>query len=188
MGTGVFSRSTLALNLWIAVATGLSFQLVTTFLRPGRAVPAALAVFLVAGLALASVRETLRWKETWDFEQEVLRRIPVQVLRATTGKILLLADLPTPAGRIEGFEAYWDISAALHLRHPDLAPRVEAAVSRGVEWETSWDGVVLRQSWCRQRSVPLWSLEASQVIEWKFAERESRIIRPPFRSGCEKEP
>jgi hypothetical protein len=187
-GTGVFSRSTLALNVWIAVAVGLFFRLLATMLPQARGVTAALAILLIGGLAFANVRETLRWKEAWDFEQEVLGRIPVQALRATTGKVLLLADLPGPAGRIEGFEAYWDITAAIRLRYPEFASRVEATVARRAEWETSWDGAVLRQYWCHQKSAPLWSRDAPQVMAWTFDQGEAQMLHLPFRSGCDARP
>jgi len=116
-GLGVFSRTTMSVNLWCAVS------LAVLGMNAGAATPArwrmaAAFAMLIAAFATASAFRMGDWAASWRRQQEIVAAFPVSALEQMPADSVVAMDEPRSIGGVEVFAASWDISSAVYSR-PD---------------------------------------------------------------------
>jgi hypothetical protein len=182
-GQGVFSRTTIALNVWLTLAIATFFYLLLAS-RVAAIVVLSFAVTLAAVLSRGLFEQVLRWHRAWELELTALNRFPIHQLAGAKDPILLLAELPRTPRVIETFEAFWDITAALHHKYPGTRPPLSATVMRKGEWISRWDGQTLYQAWCFDPEKPIWILPAPRLMVWRDQDRQLSTPAGPLTIGC----
>jgi hypothetical protein len=182
-GQGVFSRTTIALNVWVTLAIATFWYLLLAN-RLATIVVLSFAVTLAAVLSRGLFEQLLRWHRAWELELTALNRFPIHQLAGVKDPILLLADLPRTPRVVETFEAFWDITAALHHKYPGTRLLLQATVMRKGEWFSRWDGQTLYQAWCRDSETPIWTLPAPQLMVWRDQDRQISTPPGPLTIGC----
>lgn len=188
--TGLFSRSTLPISVWLVLCFVGVFSLGWSGgARLTRALLVASLIGTVVPLAGTLWGQSLQWKASWDEQQRILSALPRSVVDLAGPHSLILADVPRGPAPVFTFDAFWDISGAITLRMP-LA-RAQAArghmvatVLRPGEWRTTWDGTRVTQYWCSAPDSPLWSLPARRVYLWRYPQQQAGALTAPYDSGC----
>ncbi|SEQ32209.1 hypothetical protein SAMN05428969_2723 [Devosia sp. YR412] len=167
---GIFSRTYIAFNVWLALAVCIGALVALDKARGlSRLV---LASALIAGLIWIggkSITQTMRWAEAWTYQQQLLAGIPEAPPFDTQQHTALIWSLPNRSDKVESIGAIWDTTAALYVTRPGWRPFLEkgqlwATASQSGIWKTTWDGKKVSQSWCVSPDVPLWSIDAKQVV------------------------
>jgi len=186
--SGVFSRTFIAINLWLAVLIAALFAVAAGTQMLGKAYRAVGVAALVV-LGVFSVSETLRWAESWEFQKAFLAGVPEAATTLGAQSDILVLEMPDRVGRIESIGAFWDATAAVYMMAPKLREAIEGdrlwvTVSRAAEWRTHWDGEELTQYWCREPETPLW--KRSAAVAYSLAPGTSRleVIEADTSLGC----
>lgn len=188
--TGVFSRTYIAFNVWLCLAVVVAVVTLLSLSKPWQR--RALWAVILGGVTIMgtkTIAETLRWAESWSFQQRVLASIPdTPPVRA--GRTAIILAFPDRADKIESIGAFWDATAALYVARPGWRSqisdeRVWATVSHEGEWNTAWDGRTVSQYWCRSPDTPLWRIDADAVLIFRPQDQELRAMTPGTSMGCD---
>jgi hypothetical protein len=189
--TGIFSRSTIVINVWLSIAISIIAGIIissSTTLISSRI--AALVILIgLFRLGWGNVHETSRWAASWVDQKQLINRLSQINLDVIQGNSILVMDLPKNRDIVEGFEAYWDTTAALYINFPHLRNAVESGqlwvtISKNNEWITRWDSGKLTQYWCHSPDKPLWEHQAKNA--YLFDGRSAAIVKltSPSILGC----
>jgi hypothetical protein len=196
--TGIFSRTTIVLSLWLCILPALVISAVDGLQIWIKRVVNALLIILLGVLAISCIKNSRAWAVTWEFEKKLLNSIPYsQIAAGAKQDSFLIVDAGLSSDNaVEGVGAYWDITGALFVLYPDLRSKFAAARNRpfatmlnGQKWRTIWDGKQVSQYWCgnAKPEMVLWELDApSEVFLWEHSSQKLTHYVKPFQMGCNK--
>lgn len=193
---GLFSRTTMSLNVWllliIALLLGLAEKLLPTSFKKAFGLTL-FGLFLCLGLA--TVMRMQDWAEGWQLEKQILAQAPMAQISQTDPQAAIIFAGPYVHKGIHIFIATWDISAAMNNTYPQLRFKAAAEKWRGGrlftvqrDWVTSWDGQRLTQGQAPAGEPTLWSLPASQAWLWRYSPYEFTELQAPFVLGPQEPP
>lgn len=187
--SGLFSRVTLPISLWMAfVLSGLFGLGWVNAIKSVKYLSVVGMVSICASLAILLLQQSMPWMKSWAEQQEILRALPQSVVNLADRDSLILMDIPRGAAPVYTFSSFWDISGAITPRISNYAKSKKAhafaAVLRSSEWGTTWDGKVVRQFWCHSPSILVLELDAIHLYLWKYPGRTAALLTAPYASGC----
>lgn len=195
--SGLGSRTMFGVSFWLAFLPAVILPVGASIGRPIGHLCAILMLIVIGAFSASLLQNMKPWQRTWEFEQDLLSRFPIgEILPHLDRGSLILVDAERADGNVEGFEAFWDISGALHARFPALRAihpyavtsgpplRVVAAMANFSKFRSAWDGQALSQSWCAQTN-PLWTFAASTIVIWSYQTGKLEVRRAPFSLGCD---
>ncbi|KZB69102.1 hypothetical protein AUP42_09415 [Thalassospira lucentensis] len=114
-GLGVFSRTTMAVNIWIAILVTVCLSLLkrhsSSALKGNIAIGSLIIVFIGT-----STWHIQNWHRSWVRQQEILASFSAELLNRIPPGGLLVLDEPTRIGGVEVFDAPWDIMSAVYSK------------------------------------------------------------------------
>jgi hypothetical protein len=190
---GLFSRTTMPISFWLAMLIGGFLRVTESSGTVSRWLARSAGGLACAAFAIALIRESHPWQESWKEQRAVVAAFPAEVLNLANPQTLMLMDLPRGAAPVYGFSAFWDISGALMSRLPrsqtnSPVSHAYATVIREPELRTTWDGEFVRQAWCTSPNNILWKLPAQRVFVWRYPGNEVVPVAPGFVVGCNEQP
>jgi hypothetical protein len=188
--TGLFSRVTLPVSFWFVLLFSVIFSLGWRGSAPN--IKKVLVISLVGclmPLGASLIKQSILWKNAWQEQIDIIDALPQSVVDLANSDTLILFDVPRGTAPVHTFSAFWDISGVVAFRMSNYVKPTKthayASVVRSGEWRTTWDGNVVKQFWCWNPTVPLWSLDASQLYLWKYPNSEATKLVAPFEHGCD---
>ncbi len=194
--SGLGSRTMFGVSFWLAFLPALILPVGASLGRPIGHLSAVLMLVVIGAFSVSLLQNMQPWQRTWAFEQDLLKRFPIdEIMPHLDSNTLILVDAERPEGNIEGLEAFWDISGALHTRFPAMRAihpypmtigpplRAVAAMANFSKFRSAWDGQGLSQSWCAQTS-PVWTIAASTIVIWSYQSGKLEVRSAPFSLGC----
>lgn len=176
-GVGTFSRTTMVISVWIAVAFGLTFAAAAAARTPPQRwllrLWSCLGILILASAMHFRVGE---WKTTWEMEQSILRQVPLDALRAASDDAVIVMHPACHTGSVYGFNAPWDLSAAMYYSHPETR-RLRFLVAIDC-FSIHWDGVNLVQQ--GDASSPLVRMATPEVWLWDHRARSVQSVSVPW--------
>lgn len=172
-GTGLASRSTMALSLWLAIALTVGIALGA---RQRRLAPVVTSYALVLlGLFTYATQARLDdWAGAWRVQRDTIAAAPVEQWRDAPAMTAVLLEAPYRHEGVVTFSARWDLLHAMHYAFPEL--RHIAFYPARRDWVTRWDGQVLTQA---DGGVEYRS-EASELWVWRGDDGTTQRVAPPF--------
>lgn len=195
---GLFSRTTFGLSLWLPVGLA-SLAPVLSSQRPAYSAGSTVSIVALLIILSASQFHNLQaWRSSWDFEKSVIASFPVaDYMAKAQPNVLLMIAAEAPEQEVLGFNAYWDISAALFTTYPQMRqfhklpsgyekrPQAVAAMLSEPRLSSAWDGSLLTQRWCTGPEI--WTLPApDKLLVWRYPSPAIEVVRVPTTFGCGK--
>ena len=141
-GLGVFSRTTITTNLWLAVmvciviiyASKMRYEFTKIIL---------IGLFMsIALCTLASLNQSIGWALSWKRQNEILKNFPKDELLNMPSNSLIILNEPIKVRDVEVFGASWDITNAVYERLRPLMPKQEIPPKIfPIRENMTWDGV-----------------------------------------------
>lgn len=155
MPSGIFSRTFIAINLWLVIGLGVCFPFfIEKIIGKLRVLFLLGCVLILSYLGFQTVKATFYWAESWEFQSQLMTKVPFQEIEMLpNSKVGVILLLPNRQGKMEAINAFWDATAMFYLKAPGLRKEIEkedlvVMVSRQGEWLSEWDGKSVSQSWC----------------------------------------
>ena len=164
-GIGMFSRTTVVCNFWLAILLMFTFRVFQNYF-----VFRTLAIFisfLLIVLIISSANLMQDWEKSWDRQKEIIRNFPYDLITNIPRNSVIILDEDRFINGLEVFAAPWDITGAVFSQttvrkfypitnwsepnHPIITPYYEG-------WPMIWDGegsLDLTPSW-KMRAEQLW--------------------------------
>jgi hypothetical protein len=141
-GVGVFSRTTVFSNIWLAVLITISIMMpFSQGLAKAKWLVASVATLILV-CSLASGYQINNWAQSWARQNEILETFPVNSLYQVADNSIVILNEPSTIRGVEVFAASWDITRALYSRigledlsHFESRPRIIPFTKK-----MSWDG------------------------------------------------
>ncbi|MCT0206233.1 hypothetical protein [Synechococcus sp. CS-1332] len=119
-GTGVDSRSTIGVSLWIALFISLIFGIVSkSRMKPLKITGVTAFTFYSIVLSASMATQLSLWHDVWESESSLLRDIKQTSIEDVKRNSIIVLDGPISHKGIYGFASYWDFQAALHWTFPN---------------------------------------------------------------------
>jgi hypothetical protein len=193
---GLFARTSIGASWWLALAIGLLAAIVHS-LRPSlsKRVAQLTGTMTLGFLAYATVGQAQHWSLGWADEQELLSKLPsAELLQAPEGSFLILEK---PTRKVDvGFGAYWDTTAAIAARAPEVARHLQGDRGKGSSFAIAiqqsggyWGITVTRghivQVPCSAPTVPpAFDATYSSVVLIPYPPTGVRLITQSAKLGC----
>ena len=118
-GIGVFSRTTMGINIWIVVFIGrIILNIVNKTEEDGKIEQLFNKLFIfIMILTAATINQTLYWQKSWKRQNEILNSIPYVELLKLPDKSIVILNEPLDLNGITVFGASWDITSAIYARN-----------------------------------------------------------------------
>ncbi|MGE8106557.1 hypothetical protein ACQKP1_22985 [Allorhizobium sp. NPDC080224] len=197
--TGVFSRTTVVITLWLVLIPAVSWAVVEKCKHHVKFFVFSILIGFLVIFSFSSIYNLQSWVRSWKFQTDLLDRFPAEnLIEQAEYDAFILVDAVKPENSVEGLEAFWDLGGALLVRYPALQARIAREVIPGRprrfatmlnrnNMQTTWDGVEIVQSWCHSPDIALWRLPApTEVYLWSHASRRLSRLENPTNLGCEK--
>lgn len=175
-GRGLLSRTTMSLNVWLAIAVCAILGVLMTqprwLARPAVAWALGLGVLLFTA-QLGRVQE---WAASWAIGQRVLNNVPIADLEDSEPDAFILYVVPEGTSDVAVFGAAWDLDAAMKYRYPQLGSRHFRPTVPF--WTNEWDG----QTYTQACGV-YWSygVRCREMWLWDPLKGVMSLVLPPFR-------
>jgi hypothetical protein len=117
-GIGVFSRTTMGINIWIVVFIGrIMLNIVNRTYEEDKINKLFNNVLImIIILTTATIIQTLNWQKSWKRQNEILDNIPYIELLKLPNKSIVILNEPLDLNGITVFGASWDITSAIYSR------------------------------------------------------------------------
>jgi hypothetical protein len=186
-GVGLFSRTMVAMSFLFCVGCAVAFALAATESVWLRATTYLVAGLFVVTLATATLRRQRDWKETWQSQTTILDSAPVARMKNIRSDAVILYWGPLEHNSVKIFEGWWDLTAAMNHKHPELRIRradgtecLREFTPLDFKWLTTWDGRKLEQEFLTGRRR---ELDAPELWLWRADTGSLSRVVPPFRFG-----
>jgi hypothetical protein len=120
-GIGIFSRTTIGVNIWLSVFFGIFLcNSITCNKRTSITTTYTLVFCLLITMVLASINQTINWAKSWKHQIEIIKDLPYSNFINIPMNSVVLIDEPLDINGITIFGASWDISSAIYSQ-PEMA-------------------------------------------------------------------
>jgi hypothetical protein len=189
--TGLFARTTLVVSWWLAVAIASGAATLPDLAARPRALAAAAGLGLLLMLAGGTLTQSRIWIASWARQQDILARLPRdQILGAPTPSFLVV-ETPKIRDGVGTFIAWYDISAALWLRAPDVARHLAGtedvaspiALAGSGLWRLRITPTRVIQASCDSSQISS-EFAAGQTLLWRYPEPAIEVVSRPTDIAC----
>ncbi len=189
--TGLFARTTMVVSWWLAVAAGFGAAHAADLPARARILTGAAEFALLLMLAGGTLTQSRHWISSWAQQQDILAKVPSEELLAAPGPSFLVIEAPRSHDKVGAFGAWYDISAAIWMRKPDLARHLAgtamisspiAVVSAGDSYFRMTPSRVTMYS-CLTHNL-LMDFETAHILRWKYPDSTVEMIAGDVGIDC----
>lgn len=141
-GLGVFSRTTITANIWLAILMCMAIIYSRKMESKLTRLIVISSSLLILTFTITSGYQTTSWAESWKRQNQILKIFPVDHLaKMASGSVIILNE-PNRIRGVEVFAASWDITSALYETIRPFAPpqRIPPSVIP-IRENMTWDGI-----------------------------------------------